>query len=345
MAGPNGLISTKTGLATKEYLADLYFYGNNFSDIVDWPPGTPEGKKQARNASPLAGGERDGYVFTTYNTVVNALHFWTLEIMAEFAKEIGKSADAEFYQKQAKLVKKSFNEMFFDISTGYYTDGDETDHASLHANMFPMAVGLVPDENVDSVIKFIKSRGLACGVYGAQYLLDALYNAGEEKYALSLMTSEDKRSWINMLRVGSTMTTEAWDEYYKPNLTWNHAWGSAPGNIIPRRMFGIQPLKPGWELAAIRPQLLQLDKAEIKVPTIRGAILAKWEKKGKNYNFKLTIPANMDAKVWLPGIGDSVLENDKSILKDKNINIVEQKMNGLICKIGSGEFCFSGQLE
>jgi len=62
---------------------------------------------------------------------------------------------------------------------------------------------------------------MACSVYGAQYLLEALYNAGEAEHALNLMTSESKRSWMNMLYMGSTMTTEAWDEYYKPNLTVN----------------------------------------------------------------------------------------------------------------------------
>ena len=34
-----------------------------------------------------------------------------------------------------------------------------------------------------------------------------------------------------MIEVGSTMTLEAWDAKYKPNLTWNHAWGAAPANI------------------------------------------------------------------------------------------------------------------
>jgi alpha-L-rhamnosidase len=343
LAGPNGLISTKTGLATKEYLADLHFHGKNFRDIVDWPPGTPKGKKQARNASPLPGGERDGYVFTTYNTVVNALHYRTLVILSEFANVLDKTEEAEFYKNQASLVKKSFNEVFLVKERGFYRDGDETDHASLHANMFPLAVGLVPKEYVSTVAEHIKSRGLACGVYGAQYLLDALYNAGEDEYALKLMTSEEKRSWINMLKVGSTMTTEAWDEYYKPNLTWNHAWGAAPGNIIPRRMFGIQPLKPGWEVAAVRPQLAQLEKTEIKVPTIRGAIIASWQKTGIEYTFTLQIPANMDAKVWLPG--NSVLVDGERIQKNINVNVIEIGEDRVICEIASGKYRFSGQLK
>ena len=37
-----------------------------------------------------------------------------------------------------------------------------------------------------------------------------------------------------MLRIGSTITTEAWANIYKPNHDWNHAWGAAAANIIVR---------------------------------------------------------------------------------------------------------------
>jgi len=83
---------------------------------------------------------------------------------------------------------------------------------------------------------------MACGVYVAQYLLDGLFEAGEASYAIGLMTNTGERGWANMLRVGSTMTSEARDLRFKPNLDWNHAWGSAPVNIIARKLAGIRPL-------------------------------------------------------------------------------------------------------
>ena len=62
---------------------------------------------------------------------------------------------------------------------------------------------------------------MACSVYGAQYLLEGLYFAGEADYALELMTSTSDRSWWNMIQSGSTMTMEAWDIKYKPNSAMN----------------------------------------------------------------------------------------------------------------------------
>ena len=52
------------------------------------------------------------------------------------------------------------------------------------------------------------------------------------------------------------MTTEAWDEFYKPNLTWNHAWGSAPANITARKLMGIEPLEPTFSKFKISPHSL-----------------------------------------------------------------------------------------
>ena len=60
------------------------------------------------------------------------------------------------------------------------------------------------------------------------------------------MTSDSLRSWMNMIRKGATMAMEAWDDTFKPNQDWNHPWGAAPANMIPRGLFGIRPLKPGF---------------------------------------------------------------------------------------------------
>lgn len=156
---------------------------------------------------------------------------------------------------------------------------------------------------------------MACSVYGAQYLLEALYNLGEAEYALQLMTSEDKRSWLNMIKAGSTMTTEAWDEYYKPNLTWNHAWGSAPANIIPRRMLGIRPLQPGFDLFEIKPQIAGIQNLEIAVPTIKGTISCAIENSQDQWIMEISVPGNTQAVVILPDfLGDISVEakNDHS---------------------------------
>ncbi len=294
-----GLISTRTGKKTEKFLRSLNFPGKveQFRDIVDWP-------QQGGFGGVI--GETDGYVFTDYNTVVNAFHNRCLVLMARIARLTGNSDDMVFFKERARDHRQVFNSTFFNEGKGIYQDGEATDHSSLHANMFPMAFQLVPEENVGTVSAFIKSRGMACSVYGSQYLLEALYNGGEADHALSLMTSESKRSWLNMLRVGSTMTMEAWDETFKPNLTWNHAWGSAPVNIIARKTMGIEPLKPTFSLFRISPQPGSLRRASIRVPTIRGPVESKLFIGQNIWEMEISVPGNTEAELWLPSAFDLV---------------------------------------
>lgn len=300
----NGLISTRTGKKTESYLRSLNFPGKveQFRDIVDWPQKGGFGGVM---------GETDGYVSTDYNTVVNAFHNRCLVLMAWIAGLTGHTDDVAYFEKRAKNHRQVFNTTFLNAEKGIYTDGEATDHSSLHANMFPMAFHLVPEESIKTVSEFIKSRDMACSVYGSQYLLEALYNGGEADHALSLMTSDSQRSWLNMLRVGSTMTTEAWDEFFKPNLTWNHAWGSAPANITTRKLMGIEPLKPTFSMFRISPQPGSLREASIRVPTIRGPIETQLINEGDKWEMEVSVPGNAEAELWLPEEFDMVRINNK----------------------------------
>lgn len=292
LAREDGLINTSAEKQADELILNLGFKDPKMRirDIVDWPPAQKDtGWKLATEE-----GERDGFEFREINTVVNAFHYRSLRFMAEMAEAIGSSDDQVFYQNRAQLVKASFNEKLLNKENGYYIDGEGSDHASLHSNMFALAFDLVPDDYKKSVVEFIKSRGMACSVYGSQFLMDGLYQAGESDYAFELMTAVHDRSWWNMLFSGSTISMEAWDMKYKPNSDWNHAWGAAPANIIPRHLWGIQPASPGFESCIIKPQLSLLTDSKIKVPTIKGSVIAEYKKHEKKHLFSITIPGNME---------------------------------------------------
>ena len=303
---PNGLISTRTGLLTGELCRSLNYTGTEpIKDIVDWPRSGSFGidKKEA--------GEADGYVLTDYNTAVNAWHYESLTLMSRIAQALGRRSDAKAFERDAAAVREAVNTLLFDAAAGCYRDGLDTDHHSLHANMFPLAFGMVPEENRASVLEFIRSRGMACSVYGAQFLLDGLFDAGEDDYALSLMASTGRRSWYNMLRIGSTVTLEAWDPVFKSNLDWNHAWGAAPANIIPRKLMGIEPLTPGFRKFRVRPRPGGLERASALVPTVRGSIRCSFEK-GSTLSLDLDVPSGMRAEVWMPSVDGTLYVNGKS---------------------------------
>lgn len=308
---PDGFVSST--LATPEFMKKLGFKDPKaqLKDIVDWPPAQKDtGWKLA-----TAEGERDGFVFMPVSTVINALYVKNMDIMAEFAAVLLKTEDELEFKYLAAEGRKLINEQLFDSKTGAYVDGLGTDHSALHSNMMVLAFDIVPEERKKSVVEFIKSRGMACSVYGSQYLMEALYNAGEADYALELLTSQGDRSWYNMIRIGSTITLEAWDMKYKPNADWNHAWGAVPANAIPRMLWGIQPQKAGYAVAMIKPQMSSLKESKIEVPTIRGKIKGSY----KFYNarrqvYDIEIPANMVAEFELKAMpGQTIRHNGMKV--------------------------------
>jgi hypothetical protein len=140
---------------------------------------------------------------------------------------------------------------------------------------------------------------MACSIYAAQYLLEALFENGAADAAHALITAPGDRSWRHMVESGTTITWEAWDQRYKPNQDWNHAWGAAPANLFPRFILGAQPLVPGWAHVRICPHPGPLTEAHGKVPTPHGPLRVHWTKRD-SFRLSITLPAGMTAEVALP---------------------------------------------
>ena len=302
LAREDGLISTRTGLVTPEFLESIHYFGRGFRDIVDWPQGTPANETELRSGhgSVSLEGETDRYVFSEINTVVNAFHYRNLVLMKKIAGVLGKAEDETFFKQRAALVKSSFNKKLLNKETGIYTDGEGVEHSALHANMFPVAFGLAPEENYPEIRGFLISRGMACSPGMSMYLFDALYKMGAEDYSLELITNETDRSWMNMIRFGTTVTSEAWDLKYKRNMTWNHAWGAIPAYVIARRICGIEPLEPSFRKTKIMPHPSDIEWVKIKHPTIRGSVEVAFNNSNKTFKMEVTIPPNSKADIYVP---------------------------------------------
>jgi len=117
-----------------------------------------------------------------------------------------------------------------------------------------------------------------------------------------------------MVESGTTITWEAWDQKYKPNQDWNHAWGAAPANLFPNYVLGARVLTPGWSLATIRPHPGPLTEASGKIPTPRGPIMIAW-KNAATFSIAVTIPAGIAARLELPASAAStgVFSNGEKI--------------------------------
>ena len=305
----DGLISTVEPAMPKEVEKAVHYdsagWGNVIHDIVDWPA-----------------GERDGHEMKPVNTVVNAFHCRALELMSKLAKALKEVEDELLFKAAFETAAKSLNEKLFDKNSGLYVDGEGSAHSSLHSNMFPLVFGLVPEERRKKVTEFISSRGMACSVYGAQFLMEALFDNGKAGQAMSLMTADADRSWTHMIeRVGTTIALEAWDNKYKPNQDWNHAWGAAPANILPRKILGIEPLEPGFRKILIWPRAGELKRASGKVPTILGPVSVEYETSGAKTIIAVGIPSGATARVFVPPCGSAALDGKPAALRREGAGV------------------------
>ena len=176
---------------------------------------------------------------------------------------------------------------------GSWLDNTASGHMALHTAVLALAFDLADRHDSAKLADFIVSKGMKCSVYMAQFLLDVCFKANKAQHAIDLMRSDKERSWLNMMAQGSTISMEAWSNELKPNQDWNHAWGAAPANIIPRRLAGIRPLENGFKKFIIDPQAGDVKEFVMRHPSPKGEITLEYS----SGNMQFTVPEGSAAVV------------------------------------------------
>ncbi|RJS93575.1 family 78 glycoside hydrolase catalytic domain [Salinisphaera sp. Q1T1-3] len=250
-------------------------------DLVDWPR-----------------GYRDDYVFTDVNTVINAWQYAAYEALSNIAGVLGHGRDQHRFAAMARRLQHRLNSELI-AGNGAYFDGRDTTHQSQHATAFPLALGVTRGEARQAAGQWLAGQPMKANVYGAQLVLDALYNVNQAESALALLTSRDTFSWLHMMDdLGATITPEAWDPSMTDNISFSHAWGSAPVNTVMRYIAGVTPAAPGAARLRIAPQPAGLNWFKARVPTIRGPVSVAFQRGGRQL-LEITLPPNTESTIEL----------------------------------------------
>ncbi len=270
--------------------------------LIDWPP-----------------AEYDKFDFTgnVKNTVVNAFAYAAYTAMTQIAAELGRAPDARLYGRDATSLRTAIDQDMFDSSTGAFYDGldasdDPVQHESMVTATYVLAMGAASPYEARKAAAFLARHGIrapagstpgACSVYCAAYYLEALYDGGQAQAALVAMTSDSETSWRHMISLGAGSTMEAWDPSVKANLSYSHAWSTSPDFVVPRDLFGISPLAPGWGSVLIAPQPGTLTSGSFTEPTARGEVRESFTVNAYGQmSVRVTIPTTATAQVALPGV-------------------------------------------
>jgi alpha-L-rhamnosidase len=252
------------------------------ADLVDWPD-----------------GERDGYVFTTINTVINSWSYRAFADMADVASALGNASDAATFNTYATNLKTAINTKLWDPASGAYDDGLTTTHKAVHASVFAVAMGVAGPDQIGPATQYIANRGMVCSVFCANFLVTALYDGGRADDAVRMLTGTGQRSWLHMIDQGAGSPMEAWDPALKSNTTYSHPWAGSPAYLVYRGAMGIQPLTPGYARFAIKPQPGSLTHAEAVTPTQHGPIAVAFDTT-HGFDVAVSVPANTTGVLTLP---------------------------------------------
>ena len=298
-----------------------YLYG-----IIDWPAQMRYGYDMNVQSRTVV----DAYAYADFNTI------------AKIAEVLDSTDDQNKYSQKAMDMKDAINSKLIN-SQGVYIDGLKADqtqstHVSQQANMFPLAMGIAPEEYIDSIVQVIKDKRMRSGMVTLRWLPDALGTADEGYHLVNLYTKTEWDGWAKIISLGGTATWESWDANTN-DQSMSHPWGAVGLLGIEEYILGIKPLKPQHELVQIKPIdcMQKLGHAEGTLPTDRGDITVNWTRIDTLFSMSLDLPDNTTAKVYIP-MSDTT--GTEVVVDSVKINGTQEGNYIYVGELGSGHHTF-----
>jgi hypothetical protein len=324
--GDLNLFRTHYG-AMKNYLA--YFSGRAKNYIVnyglgDWYDLGPKHPGVAQ-LTPIA-------------LTATAFYFQDVEIMAHAVALLGQDDDAKKYSELAEKIRAAFNETFYNPTNHFYATDSQT------ANSIPLVMGLCEPANraavLDAIVADVRQRGnaLTAGDVGYRYLLRALADGGRSDVIFDINNQSDKPGYGMQLKKGATSLTEAWDA--GRDSSQNHFMLGQIQEWFYHDLAGIQnaPGSAGFKSIVINPQPVgDLTWVKASYNSVRGKIVSDWQRDGKKFTLRVTIPPNTTATVLVPS------ESADTVTATAGAKFLKMEGHRAVFSIGSGNYTFSSR--
>lgn len=261
-----------------------------------------------------------------------AYYAYDAYLMSKMAEALGKTADSRKYALLYENVKKAFGEKYVredGTTVAPYTagrfgrvareggpkEGDILPVDTQTSYALPLRFGLfaddVKDKAVGRLVADIEEHGnkLTTGFIGTPYLNIALSENGRDDVAYTLFEQTEYPSWLYPVLQGATTMWERWNSYTIENgfgpvdmNSFNHYAYGAIGEWMFSHSLGIQrdEDRPAYKHIILQPKVggkIGYAKGSFESPY--GVIESGWEKTGKGYVYRVSVPANTTASLNL----------------------------------------------
>ena len=274
-----------------------------------------------------------------------AYYFEDARILAEVAKTLGKTADAEKYSGLAERIRQAFNEQFFDGDKNIYAKGSQT------ALACALYFGLTDPADVPGVLSVLEKvidttrMNLDFGILGAKYVLNAFTMYDHPAPAYKMVNTEDYPGWGYWVKKGATTLWEQWND---DSGSLNHIMYGDVSAWMYKTLAGIRPdpEHPGFKHFFVQPYFpddLQWVKAHHH--SMYGNIRVHWKRTDNGVRLEISVPVNTSATVVFPVRGLEQVREGGKVIDKRTLQGFSRKGGQIRITIGSGEYAFDVSFE
>ncbi len=290
--------------------------------------------------------EPDGH--TDHDFIATAFYAYSTSILADAAKELGKTDDEKYYRELFNKIKTVFiNE--------YVTPAGRVGTNSQTSYVLALKFDLLPENLREKAAQFlvddIKSRRdhLSTGFLGTPFICHVLTQTGHPDVAYDLLLQETYPSWLYPVKMGATTIWERWDGQKTDSTfqdagmnSFNHYAYGAIGDWMYTVSAGLDAKSPGYKKLLIKPYISdKITYAKASFESLYGTAASGWERKDGKIIVKVVIPVNTTALILLPEEDPAkISESGSAVVANKKFLSVSKENEMTAITVGSGEYIF-----
>ena len=220
-------------------------------------------------------------------------YYLALKGQLNMATAVGETADIPEIKKKMASIEQNFNKTFWNgkeyRSPGYRGATDD------RAQALAVVSGLAGSDKYDAIRKVFQTS-YHSSPYMEKYVGEALYVMRFEDDAIA----RTKKRFKVMTDHRFTTLWEDWRIGGSGGGTINHAWCGGALTLLSQYGAGVAPVKPGYEVYHVLPQMGPLKSIKTTVPSVKGDIKVEVLNAEESFTINLTSPENTMAIVGIP---------------------------------------------
>lgn len=261
----------------------------------------------------------------------SAFYYHHVLLGAEFAGILHRPEDSLRYSKLAQIIKKNIIDRYCVKGTGRF------DNATQSAQLFALWYDLSPEKELTRKVlmeEFDRHQWhVSSGIFGVKMMFDVLRDLDENEVAYKIANQRDYPGWGYMLNNDATTLWETWG-FPETGPSRNHPMFGSIDEWFYRSLLGINPAAPGFKKILLKPQPAgDLTWAKGEYNSVSGKIVSDWKIENGKFLYRVSIPANTTAAVYIPS-DDGVITG-----RPKETSLLFEDGYALVA-IGSGEYNF-----